>query len=202
MQWFTKEELRDIVISVLVVTLVFSFKINSPTFGLDLFFIYLTIVVVAFLFHELAHKGIAMKFHCVATYKMWTPGIFISLLTVFLPFRFLAPGAVVVYPFKFGRWGFRREQLTETEMGVITTAGLLVNLFSALISAFFIGSYAIGTVDIFLTLSYVNAILFFFNLLPIPPLDGSKVMRWKPWFWIFLMVIAVIMVASFLWPFI
>jgi Zn-dependent protease len=202
MQWFTKEEIRDIVISVFVVTLIFSFKITSPTFGFELFFVYLAIVIVAFLFHELAHKGIAMKFHCVAIYKMWTPGIFISLLSLVLPIRFIAPGAVVIYPFKFGRWGFRRSSLTQTEMGFITVAGLLVNLFSALLSSFFIGSYVIGTVDVFLTLAYVNTMLFFFNLLPIPPLDGSKVLQWKPWFWIFLMVIAIVMISSFLWIFI
>jgi Zn-dependent protease len=188
MEWFTKEEIRDIAISALVITFVLSFEPVPPLFGLENFLLFLFVTVVSFLFHELGHKFSAMKLNCKAFFKMWPQGIVISLLTVILPIRFISPGAVVISPYKFGRWGYRRSHLTENEFGIISTVGLSVNLFLALISSLFNSQIAN-------LLYFINALLFFFNLLPVKPLDGSKILEWKPWFWVFLFIISIVLVA-------
>lgn len=182
-QFFTREEVRDIAISVLAIAFIFSY----PNF--ELFFLYLVIVVTAFVFHELAHKYMAIRFHCDASYQMWPMGILLGLVSMFLGVKFLAPGAVVIRPYRFGRWGFRTSRLTVPEIGIISLSGPAVNLFFALVFAVIPGSIAGG-------ISSLNAWLAFFNLLPIPPLDGSKVMMWKAWLWFLMIATAFVLVLG------
>jgi Zn-dependent protease len=179
---FTKEEVRDLAISTLAISLIFAF----PRF--ELFFLYLITVIFAFVFHELAHKFVAMKFHCAAFYQMSPFGLMISFLLMPLGIKFLVPGAVIIRPYKFGRWGFRTSRLTVPENGIISLAGPAVNLFFALIF------YPFPALSL---IADVNAWLGFFNLLPIPPLDGSKVIQWKPWLWLIFIIIALILVLRF-----
>jgi Zn-dependent protease len=183
-KFFTKEEVKDIVISVLALTFVFSY----PKF--ELFFLYLITLVIAFIFHELAHKFVAIKFHCAAFYEMWPMGLFFGLIFMFLGVKILAPGAVVIRPYRFGRWGFRTARLTVPEIGLIGLAGPAVNLFFALIFLLIPGSFAE-------LVFHINAWLAFFNLLPIPPLDGSKVVQWKGWVWFLFILVAFILVSGF-----
>ena len=185
MQTFSLAEVRDLVISVVIITLVFAYP------NVQFFPIYLLIILVSFVLHELAHKFVAQKFGAVAFYKMWVPGLFLGVLSMFLPFRFFAPGAVVIYQYRFAKWkkkrfGFghsHRGNLTQEEMGLIAVSGPLVNFAIAAIAALFGGAFG-GL------LASLNALLAFFNMLPVRPLDGSKVMEWKPWLWIFLQVTA------------
>lgn len=192
MKLFTNEELRDIIVAVVTVTLIFSIK-PLPYASIDygLLPVYFVAVVIAFLFHELAHKAVAMKLHCSSRYKLWPHGLLFGLLLTFFGWKFVAPGAVVVQPFKFGRWGFRRSKLTTDEEGLIALSGLSVNLFFAGFFRLFSGSIASY-------LSFVNSWLFLFNLLPLPPLDGSKIVGWKLWFWAFLFIVGLFLVVPYL----
>lgn len=196
MQYFSKEEVKDIIISVLVVSLIFSYNVSNPKRTFELFPFYLIIVVLTFLLHELAHKSVARKFGCLSFYKMWTTGLLLSLVFMLFGFKLIIPGAVVIYPFTFGRWGFKRIRLTAQEIGIISVSGILVNIFIAIISRPFVGLFLIQNFDFFLALSSINSFLAFFNLLPIPPLDGSKVITWKPWLWFFLIAIAATLFLS------
>jgi len=176
-----KNEVRDIVIAVFAITFIFSY----PNFSL--FFRYFIAVIFAFLFHELAHRFVARKLGVVAFFKLWPEGLLFSLMFMFLGLKFVAIGAVVIYPYAFGRWGFREVHLTQTEMGIISFSGIAMNLFFAAFFRLFVG-------ELFSFLSIVNAWLALFNLLPIPPLDGSKIYRWKPWFWLVSIVTAGLLV--------
>lgn len=183
----SKEEIRDLAISILIITLIFAYNPNNPSSMINLFPTFLFIVIIAFVFHELAHRFVARKFGAVAVYKMWIEGLLFGLIFMIVGFKFVAPGAVVIYPYRFKRWGMKFSHLTTNEMGIIAGVGPLVNLFFAIIFRFFSG-------EIFQFVSSVNAFLAFFNLLPIPPLDGSKVLIWKPAIWIFLFIISILLV--------
>ena len=190
MELFTREEIRDIAISILALVIIFSWK-PFPNFGLNLSVVpsVIVIVIVAFLFHELAHKFTARKFSMAAFYKMWPQGILFGLIFMILGLKFVAPGAVVIHPYKFGRWGFRRPspEVATGEVGLIALAGPATNLFFAIIFSLFDGF-------LFNQLTFINAWLALFNMLPVPPLDGSKVIIWKPWIWGFSIAIALILV--------
>ncbi len=190
MEIFTKEEIRDIVISIIALVIIFSWR-PFPNFGINLSLVpyFTVIVIVAFLLHEMAHKFTARKFGMVSSYKMWPQGILFGLIFMILGLKFVAPGAVVIHPYRFGRWGYRRPrpEVASGEMGIIALSGPAINLFFAMIFSLFDGL-------LFNYLTFINAWLALFNLLPFPPLDGSKVLIWKPWLWGMCIAIALILV--------
>ncbi|MBI2542800.1 MAG: hypothetical protein HYW24_01295 [Candidatus Aenigmarchaeota archaeon] len=192
MEVFTKDEIRDIVISVLALVFIFSWQ-PFPNFGLNFGLVpyFIVIVLVAFLLHELAHKFVARKFGLAAFYKMWPQGLLIGMLFMIFGLKFAAPGAVVVHPYRFGRWGYRRSKLGIPEMGAIAMSGPAVNIIMAAFFSLFQG-------QIFSYLTFINGWLAFFNLFPFPPLDGSKVLMWKPWIWGFMISISLVFVIMFL----
>jgi len=189
MQIFSKEEIKDLIISLAVLTLIFSFQ-PLPNAGIDYKMLpyFAIVVVVAFLFHELAHKFIARSFGCISFYKIWPTGIFFGLILMLIGIKFVAPGAVMIYPYFFGRWGYRVKSLTTSENGLIALSGPATNLFFAIVFSFFQGWF-------FGILTFVNAWLAFFNLLPVPPLDGSKILEWKIWIWGLMIAVAGLLVA-------
>jgi len=182
--WFSKEEIKDIVISVITLSFIFAYP-NMTDLPVSIL-----AVIIAFLFHELAHRYFARKFGCAAFYRMWTTGLLFALVITVATrgaFKFVAPGAVVIYPYTFGRWGYRIKKLTDREGGIISISGPSVNLFFATI--FFLIPGNIGHI-----LSSVNAWLALFNLLPVPPLDGSKVVRWNMSVWALMFILSIVLV--------
>lgn len=179
---FTKKEVRDIVISVLVLGLMFSFRdIN--------FFIPLTIIVgIAFIVHELSHKFLAVRYDCKAEYVLWPQGVMFSLLVTFITggrFLFAAIGFVSISTFYATRLGFQYINLSVDEIGTISAAGPFSNIIIALIASAI--SPFVPFADYAVTL---NLILAIFNLLPVPPLDGSKVFMWSRLAWFALISLA------------
>jgi len=181
-KYFSREEIFDLIISVLVVTLVFSY----PDFSV--FYIYLAAVVLGFVLHELAHKFTAMRFGCVSFFKAWPAGLLFGIVFMLGGIKLVAPGAVLIFPFRFGRWGYRTPRLTVDEEGLIAFAGPALNLIVAL--AFLLIGTSWATF-----ISSVNAQLALLNLLPLPPLDGSKIIKWKVWVWLFVFVISLLIVV-------
>lgn len=121
-----------------------------------------------FLLHELAHKFIAIRRGFPSRFYLDQNMALFSLFSVFLPLKFIAPGAVVFYgtPSK------------ESEAS-IAMAGPLVNIIIGGIlmgiSFFLPGSLSIYT----LLVSKFSFDLTLFNLLPISILDGAKINKWN-----------------------
>ena len=190
MKFFTNAELRDLIISILLLALIFSFP------DMNIFVIALIIVFFSYFIHELSHKFVARRFGCLATFKIWPAGIFLGLMSMMFKLLghwsivFAAPGFVEIMPYSFGRWGFKVAKLGPKETGIISLAGVGVNVLFAIIFKMFPG-------DIFRTLSTYNGFLALFNLLPIPPLDGSKIFVWEMWVWLFLIFVTVLSIFVF-----
>ena len=140
-------------------------------------------LVLAFLLHELAHKFTAIRYGFWSEFRLSTWGAALSLLSLALPIRIIAPGAVVI--FAYG--------ITRGEEGRIAVAGPLTNLILA--ALFFSASRALPMPEALLLrrLAIFNTDLAFFNLLPFPPLDGSRVIRWSIFIWLALFLIALFM---------
>jgi len=194
MQFFSKEELKDIVLAVLSVSLIFAYDLNNPANTANVFPFYFLVVILAFLCHELAHRFVARKFGCAAFFKIWPQGILFGLLFMLVGLKFVASGAVMIYPYAFGRWGYRIVHLTAVDTGIIAFSGIGVNLVFAIIFRPLTGSLIWQGIDVFGSLAFVNAWLALINLLPIPPLDGSKIMAWKPLLWFIMFLAALLLV--------
>jgi len=185
-KYFTAVEIKDIIISVFAITLIFSYP------RLAEFLIVLVAVIIAFLFYELAHKFVAQKFGAMAYYKMWPHLLLLGLITMFTPFKFVAPGAVIIQTYRFGRWGYRIRRLSHIELGLISVAGIAVNIFFAL-------TFKLIEIPAFQSIALLNAWLALSNLLPFGPLDGKKILMWNWSIWFVLTLISFLLVASALW---
>lgn len=183
-------EIRDLLISWLVLGFCFDFILFwQPGIPASLFLRGFTIALiglgVGFICHELSHKFVAQKLGFRAEFRLWQTGLIIALVCAFISmfspigFLFAAPGAVYILSYTSKREG-----------GLISLSGPSANIILALIF-YAIAIYSSGFTA--LVSSYgmvINLWLAAFNLLPIPPLDGSKIFAWNIPAWAMLMVIS------------
>lgn len=190
---FGRTEMLHILIAVLVLTFAFTIVIysgtNSTLGSVDVialtyaFIMSFIIVMTGFLLHELAHKFVAQRYGAWAEFRIFPIGLFLALAFSFLGFVFAAPGAVYI-----------QGNISKRQNGLISLAGPFTNL--AFGGAFLLGWMLLPAEgDLSSVLSWVGLVnLFFaaFNLLPIPPFDGSKVIKWN--FGVYVSVLAVTVV--------
>ena len=194
---FTGKEIRDLIISFIVIALGFTILYSNGDYNnIGLVFPIVMIGVGAgFIFHELGHKFVAMHYGYYAEYELWPTGLIIALVSSFFGFIFAAPGAVVIYS----------NGMEKKTNGIISIAGPIVNIILGLIFFLILGSlgnfvYTETGAIVYLICVLGTRINFFlaaFNLLPIPPLDGSKVMAWSVPIWLITFAIAAILVLFF-----
>jgi len=122
----------------------------------------------SFLLHELAHKFSAQHFNLWAEFRLTLQGALITLISIFLPFKLISPGAVMI-----------AGSGTQETVGKTAIAGPITNLILAttciMIAAF-------GQ-PLFLIVAFINAFLAVFNLIPFGVMDGLKVFMWNKLVW-------------------
>jgi len=161
-------------------------NLTNPHFYLSPYF---TGILLGFILHEAAHRGVARRYGLHAEFIAYTPGLIITFLTGFIPgIVILTPGYV-----KITAPAYTYYSITDPTRALYhaTAAGPLTNIaiaLGSLLLAMLLGGYA----GAYLTgIAYINAYIAFFNLLPIPPLDGSKIIRYSIQGWAILMVASV-----------
>jgi len=164
-------ELRDITISVLALTTAFTiafFRRGSDIALLLLFVISAIIVCTSFVAHELGHKFVAQKYGAWAEYRMFPAGLLVAVMLSFSGFLFAAPGAVYISGY-----------IDEEKNGKISAAGPAVNMVVSAVAMIF----AYMTTDLLSSVLWImatiNAFFAVFNLIPIMPFDGSKILKWN-----------------------
>ena len=167
-------ERRDLLIAWLAISLAFTLIfININTDAITAL-VFLTISLftagIGFILHEMAHKFTAMRFGYWAEFQKDTQMLLVAVvLAALVKVVFAAPGATVIYG----------TSISTSENGQISAAGPVTNLilcipFVAL--AFFSG----GILQLVGLIGFqVNAMVAFFNMLPVSVLDGRKVLAWS-----------------------
>lgn len=191
---FSSTEIRDILTSVIVLSLAFTIMYRNNMFVTSfmrpygdgvvyagLFGMSLALVTISFLFHELGHKFTAQKFGLWSEYRMYPTGLALALIMSLFGFLFAAPGAVCI-----------AGNMTRESNGKVSIAGPTVNIvFAAIGLAGCLIMNGTWLVVPFYLLASLNAFLAVFNLIPIPPLDGSKIIAWNKIQWASAILIAV-----------
>lgn len=120
-------------------------------------------MTASFLVHEFAHKIMAQKHGLWAEFRLTTWGSILTFASVFLPFKMIAPGAMMIAG-------------TTDRKGImkISVAGPITNIiFSA---AFFAIAFTLPWFSyVFAFAAYINAFMALFNLVPFGILDGFKI---------------------------
>jgi Zn-dependent protease len=147
-------------------------------------------LIVLLTFHEFGHAWVALKCgddtarlqgRCSLNPIVHIDPIgtvLLPLMMIFLPFgvgRFMIgwakPVPVNVYNLRNGRWDDILVSMAGPAMNFVLAVGLVALARIALL----VGSGV--AINLFLQMASLSLLLCFFNLIPIPPLDGSHVLR-------------------------
>jgi Zn-dependent protease len=176
------KEVRDIIVADAVLILAFSLTLSGGVFSaskgsfVGTFISYLPIVALgvslSFILHELMHKFVAQHYGAIAGFRASVNGLVVTLLTGMFGFLLGIPGATMIYASSF----------TKRQNGIVSLAGPLTNfaVFAVFLGLYVAlspapGTYAAHAIGFVL---FISILLAFFNMLPIYPLDGSKVLAW------------------------
>ena len=174
---FSKTEVFHIAIAIIVLSAAFSIIFRNshlnpdPTTNIMLIVgMSFILVVCSFLFHEFGHKFVAQRYNAWSEFRIFPAGLIMALMFSFFGFLFAAPGAVYI-----------RGNIDKETNGKISIAGPGVNLVIAAIAIAVTFSMSSGTVIfvIFQMLAWLNAFMGLFNLIPVLPFDGSKILAWN-----------------------
>jgi Zn-dependent protease len=180
--WFSKTELKHLLIGALLVMgvgVTYFLQSNSAISLLSLAILSIAFTL-SFLLHELAHKFSAQHFNLWAEFRVTMQGALITLISMFLPFKLISPGAVMI-----------AGTGTRETVGKTAIAGPVTNL---ILSAVCIMIAAAGQ-ELFWFIAFINALLAVFNLIPFGIFDGLKVFRWNKPIWAVAFVAAIVLTA-------
>jgi Zn-dependent protease len=194
--YFSSKEITHISIAaLLVIGIGFSIGLYSNYFGGFSFYwtyammtIFAVVMVASFLVHEIAHKIMAQRRGLWAEFRLTTWGAILTFASVFLPFRMIAPGAMMI------AGSPDADGIVKISVaGPITNLMFSISFFGA--ALFLPGDY--GALMMFA--SYINAFMAVFNLIPIGILDGYKIFSFNKPLWALVFIpSAVLAVFTFL----
>jgi len=191
------DELRELIISTVALGFAFTLAIfggnNKFTYVLEptfiQHFIFTTVLVgLSLVAKEMAQKGTSRALESHATYRMWSPGIIVSVLSSFLGIVFAAVGGMQISSENTERAGRWQINLSPKQMGIIASIGPLMSLaigMSLLMLSPIVPSFGLER-NLFVIGAEINAVLALFSMVPFGPVDGDKVLRWNVTIWLFI----------------
>lgn len=197
---FSQTELKHLGVAYIVLVLCFSIVLSTGFGGilfggfyLGLFIFMLPVSLIAvglgFVLHEMAHKFTAQHYGCWSEFRYDQRGLMMALfISAVIGFVWAAPGVT-----------YHSGRITSRQGGIISLAGPVTNMTIAgiLLPMTFI-SQGNPILWYYIILSgFIIAFLGFFNLLPINPLDGSKVWRWDKGIYIISVVASLAILAFY-----
>jgi Zn-dependent protease len=191
---FSQKEVKHFgIAALLVVGIGFSIGLYGNFFGVfrftwtyDMMAVFAVVMVASFLTHELAHKVIAQQRGLWAEFRLTTWGALLTFASIFLPFRMIAPGAMMI-----GGTLSKKDDLLK-----ISIAGPITNLAYAAAfvgCAFALFPFSYGYSMLMFFAAYINAFMALFNLVPFGVLDGYKIFSVNKKLWALAFVPSVVL---------
>jgi Zn-dependent protease len=155
-----------------------------PAWSWDMMTVFAVFMTTSFLTHEIAHKIMAQKSGMWAEFRLTTWGAVLTLVSVFLPFKMISPGAMMI----------GGQAPSAKDMVKISIAGVITNMiygfvFLGLGFAFVSSAYA----AVLFFAAYINAFMALFNLIPFGILDGYKIFSLNKLAWVLAFIPAVVL---------
>jgi len=171
---FSKTEVIHITVAIVILSVAFSLVMSRRFYDpmgeiLTILGISFVLVICSFLLHEFGHKFVAQRYRAWSEFRAYPYGLVMALLFSVMGFLFAAPGAVYI-----------RGEIDKDSYGRISLAGPAVNFVIAAIAIVVTLALVPGTMIhfVFQMLAWLNAFLGLFNMIPVAPFDGSKIIKW------------------------
>jgi Zn-dependent protease len=196
---FTPSELRGFIISIIVIAFIISFNDWGPpkTFdfgeGIVNLFNALLITTLTFLFRESVRRISALSVGYKVEYQMWPIGLLFGIIIIIISkgtVWIVIPGGFLLHHLAGHRLGFFRYGLNYFGLGVIALIGPLSNIVLAMFFSILKNHYNIGN-TLISNLILLNIAFALFSMIPLPPLDGSKLFFGSRLLYVFSLVIIV-----------
>jgi Zn-dependent protease len=190
---FSKKEVKHIAVAALLVVGI-GFSIGFYGFlyvwSLSIMGVFAGIMTASFLVHEIAHKVIAQQKGLWAEFRLTTWGAVLTFVSVFLPFKMISPGAMMI-----GGSIPSGEDILK-----ISIAGPITNLVfsSALLGCAFALPLSSFVFMLFFA-AYINAFMAVFNLIPFGILDGYKIFSFNKKVWVLAFVPSILLTVLTYW---
>jgi Zn-dependent protease len=214
---FSTQEIRDLVIASILVSLValsivvgrfYVYKLfpdwsdywyYPPILDWSLSSTLVIIFVSAFLVHEMAHKFVAQHYGMWSEFRMTSYGYVLSAMAILFSLPVFGTGAVST-----------SESSSPDEEAKSMLAGPLSNTISAslfmilALIAFYFGRLWYVDYEMILIQNavIVNCTVGLFSIIPIPPLDGTRILLWRRRVWatLFLLLFTLLALSIVLLP--
>lgn len=146
-------------------------------------YILIPVLVFSIVVHEMMHAYVALRLGDDLAHShgriSWNPLNHIDpFLTILLPLLLSLANLPIILAAKPVPINTSRIRGDEMGLAAVGIAGPLTNLALAFIAGFMlrIGSFSGLALEVVVAFILINVALFVFNMLPIPPLDGSRVL--------------------------
>ncbi len=179
------KELKHIgVAAALVIGIGFSIGLYGFSWGWTVMAVFALVMTMSFLVHEIAHKVMAQRAGMWAEFRLTTWGAVLTLFSVFLPFKMIAPGAMMI----------GGQAPSAKEMVKISIAGVITNMiFAATFLALAFGLPISAYSGMLFFAAYINSFMALFNLIPFGVLDGYKLFILNKTAWILAFIPSVVL---------
>lgn len=188
---FSKHEINDLLFAGFMISLAFAILFSgglnavlSPNTGIILALVVSFFTAgIAFLFHEMMHKYYAQKYGLRAEFRAFKGMLWLAVLFSFFGFIFAAPGAVFIWG------GF----INREKNGKISLAGPMTNIVLAVLFLVLLVVFGkSGSLGYFLSVGLmINALIGAFNMIPVMPFDGAKIIAWDKGVYFITLIVAV-----------
>lgn len=203
---FTPYEARGLTIAIIVVGFIISFKewgADKFSFSVGLFNLFNAILIAALsiMIHDAGQRiwGLAIGYRI--EFRMWTFGLVVAVAIAFISrgnIWLIVPGGFMLHHLAGHRLGWFRYGVNYFGQAMIALAGPLFTLMLIImlkgISAFFPGNLLMEKAIMF------NVVYLITNMLPVPPLDGSKIFFGSRMLYAFVLpamiIVAVLMIVK------
>ena len=175
--YFSPKELKHLTLGTLLVIGI-SLSFGFGALGQENWAVILSalavVITLSFFTHEIAHKFTAQRRGLWAEFRLTVWGTILTALSIFLPFKIISPGAVMI-----------SGPASMDEIGKISISGPLINI---VLSTAFLGLMCVSNLNPWLSLifaigAFFNGYIALFNLIPLGILDGFKIFNWNKSVW-------------------